>query len=81
MGCAGRATPGASGRLSRRLDLQRKRDDEQRPGAGRALDPDRPAEGLDAIMQADESRAVARAAGRPWDVTRSPGDGSRATSS
>jgi hypothetical protein len=45
--------------LSRRFDLERKRDDEQRPGAGRALDPDRPAEGLDAIVQADESRAVA----------------------
>jgi hypothetical protein len=45
--------------LSRRLDLERKSDDEQRPDAGRALDTDRPAEGLDAIMQADESRALA----------------------
>ena len=43
----------------RRLHLERKRDDEQRPGAGRALDPDRPAEGLDTIVQSDESRALA----------------------
>jgi hypothetical protein len=43
----------------RRLDLERKRDDEQRPGAGRTLDPDRPAECLDAIVQADEPRALA----------------------
>jgi ABC-type oligopeptide transport system substrate-binding subunit len=44
----------------RRLDLERKRDDEQRPGAGRARDPEPPAQGLDAIVQADEPRAVAR---------------------
>ena len=43
----------------RRLDLERKRHDEQSPGVGRALDPDRPAEGLDAIVQTHESRAPA----------------------
>src|SRR6266702_1062515 len=41
------------------LDVERKRDDERRSATGRAIDPDRPAERLDAILQADESRALA----------------------
>src|SRR5437899_11736493 len=43
--------------LSRRLDVERKRDDARRPAARRAIDPERAGERVDAILPTDASRA------------------------